>query len=252
VSTLLKERLPATLELAFAAALLALVLGVRPAVYTALRRDSWLSQLPLAVSDRRVAADLPDRHPADSRICGDPGWLPSPGRGDTVALGWWTTGFLTKGGACQGTDPAGITLSPFQMTLIMRLVRAEMLEVPRTDYIAARARGPPTARAFRPRTEKHAGLVINDHRVAARRDHRLRIITETVFQAGMALFIQAVSFARCPGDGGLPVLYRTGVRVRSTGRRSVVPCGRPEIAHRTPAAAAMSRQKSRAAAGASA
>jgi len=69
------------------------------------------------------------------------GWLPSFGRGDTVALGWWTTGFLTKSGLKALILPA-ITLSLFQMTLIMRLVRAEMLEVLRTDYIKfARARG---------------------------------------------------------------------------------------------------------------
>jgi hypothetical protein len=69
------------------------------------------------------------------------GWLPSFGRGDTVALGWWTTG-LPHQERPEGADPAAITLSLFQMTLIIRLVRAEMLEVLRTDYIKfARARG---------------------------------------------------------------------------------------------------------------
>ena len=60
--------------------------------------------------------------------------MPSFGRGETVALGWWTTGLLTKSGLKSLILPA-ITLSLFQMTLIMRLVRAEMLEVLRTDYI---------------------------------------------------------------------------------------------------------------------
>jgi peptide/nickel transport system permease protein len=99
VSTLLKERLPATLELAFVAALLALVLGVPAGVYTALRRDSWLSQLLLAVS--LIGVSLPTFLIGILLILVFAvilGWLPSFGRGDTVALGWWTTGFLTKGG----------------------------------------------------------------------------------------------------------------------------------------------------------
>jgi peptide/nickel transport system permease protein len=69
------------------------------------------------------------------------GWLPSFGRGDVVDLGWWTTGLLTVSGLKALILPS-ITLGLFQMTLIMRLVRAEMLEVLRTDYIKfARARG---------------------------------------------------------------------------------------------------------------
>jgi peptide/nickel transport system permease protein len=68
-------------------------------------------------------------------------WLPFPGRGDTVKLGWWTTGLLTPDGLLHLIMPA-ITLGLFQMTLIMRLVRSEMLEVMRSDFIRfARARG---------------------------------------------------------------------------------------------------------------
>ena len=94
MSTLLKERLPATLELAVTAALLALVLGVPAGVYTALRRDSWLSQLLLAIS--LIGVSLPTFLIGILLILVFAvmlGWLPSFGRGDTVALGWWTTGF---------------------------------------------------------------------------------------------------------------------------------------------------------------
>jgi peptide/nickel transport system permease protein len=202
VSTLLQERLPATLELAFTAAMLALVLGVPAGVYTALRRDSWLSHILLAVS--LVGVSLPTFLIGILLILVFAvilGWLPSFGRGDTIALGWWTTGFLTKGGLKALILPS-ITLMLFQMTLIMRLVRAEMLEVLRTDYIKfARARGL-TDRAI------HFGHALKNTLVPVITITGLQlgaiiafaIITETVFQwPGMGLlFIQAVGFADVP------------------------------------------------------
>ena len=202
VSTLLKERLPATLELAFTAAMLALLLGVPAGVYTALRRDSWLSHILLAVS--LVGVSLPTFLIGILLILVFAvilGWLPSFGRGDTIALGWWTTGFLTKGGLKALILPS-ITLMLFQMTLIMRLVRAEMLEVLRTDYIKfARARGL-TDRAI------HFGHALKNTLVPVITITGLQlgaiiafaIITETVFQwPGMGLlFIQAVGFADVP------------------------------------------------------
>jgi peptide/nickel transport system permease protein len=202
VSTLLQERLPATLELAFTAAMLALLLGVPAGVYTALRRDSWLSHILLAVS--LVGVSLPTFLIGILLILVFAvilGWLPSFGRGDTIALGWWTTGFLTKGGLKALILPS-ITLMLFQMTLIMRLVRAEMLEVLRTDYIKfARARGL-TDRAI------HFGHALKNTLVPVITITGLQlgaiiafaIITETVFQwPGMGLlFIQAVGFADVP------------------------------------------------------
>jgi peptide/nickel transport system permease protein len=202
VSTLLKERLPATLELAFTAALLALVLGIPAGVYTALRRNSWLSHILLAVS--LIGVSLPTFLIGILLILVFAvilGWLPSFGRGETVALGWWTTGLLTKSGLKALILPS-ITLMLFQMTLIMRLVRAEMLEVLRTDYIKfARARGL-TDRAI------HFGHALKNTLVPVITITGLQlgaiiafaIITETVFQwPGMGLlFIQAVGFADVP------------------------------------------------------
>jgi peptide/nickel transport system permease protein len=202
VSTLLKERLPATLELAFTAALIALLLGIPGGVYTALRRNSWLSHVLLAVS--LIGVSLPTFLIGILLILVFAvmlGWLPSFGRGDTVALGWWTTGFLTKSGLKALILPS-ITLMLFQMTLIMRLVRAEMLEVLRTDYIKfARARGL-TDRAI------HFGHALKNTLVPVITITGLQlgaiiafaIITETVFQwPGMGLlFIQAVGFADVP------------------------------------------------------
>ncbi len=202
VSTLIKERLPATLELSFVAALFALAAGIPMGVYTALKKNSWLSHLLLAVS--LIGVSLPTFLIGILLILVfsvQLGWLPSFGRGDTVAVGWWSTGFLTVSGLKSLILPS-ITLGLFQMTLIQRLVRSEMLEVLRTDYIRfARARGL-TDRAV------HFGHALKNTLVPVITITGLQlgaiiafaIITETVFQwPGMGLlFIQAVTFADVP------------------------------------------------------
>jgi len=202
VSQLIVERLPATLELSLVAAAFALVAGVSLGVYTALRRRSWLSQFFLAAS--LVGVSMPTFLIGILLILVFAvllGWLPSFGRGDTVALGWWSTGFLTWSGLKSLILPS-ITLGLFQMTLIQRLVRSEMLEVLRTDYIKfARARGL-TDRAV------HFGHALKNTLVPVITITGLQvgaiiafaIITETVFQwPGMGLlFIQSVSFADVP------------------------------------------------------
>ena len=202
VSTLLVERLPATLELAITAALIALVVGIPVGVYTALRRDSWLSKALLTMS--LVGVSLPNFLIGIFLILIFAvwlGWLPSFGRGDTVQLGPWSTGLLTTSGLKALILPA-VTLSFFPLTLIMRLVRAEMLEVLRTDYIKfARARGL-SDRAV------HFGHALKNTLVPVITIAGLQlggiiafaIITEQVFQwPGMGLlFIQAVQFADIP------------------------------------------------------
>src|ERR1700709_225775 len=142
VSNLLMERMPATLELATCATILAMMFGILMGVYSALRRDSFLAKVFQAVS--LIGISLPTFLIGILLIylfAVVLGWLPSFGRGDVVHLGWWTTGLLPVSGLKALIMPS-ITLGLFQMTLIMRLVRAEMLEVLRTDYIRfARARG---------------------------------------------------------------------------------------------------------------
>jgi len=202
VSKLIGERLPATLELSAVAALFALIGGVSMGVYTALRRNSWLSQFLLALS--LVGVSLPTFLIGILLILVFAvllGWLPSFGRGDTVSLGWWTTGFLTPSGLKSLILPA-ITLGLFQMTLIQRLVRSEMLEVLRTDYIKfARARGL-TDRAvnFGHALKNTLVPVITITGLQLGAIIAFAIITETVFQwPGMGLlFIQAVGFADVP------------------------------------------------------
>ncbi|MGP1682235.1 MAG: ABC transporter permease, partial [Giesbergeria sp.] len=142
VSRLIAERFPATLELSLVAAVLALAVGVPMGVYAALRRGSFLSQSFMALS--LLGVSLPTFLIGILLILVFSvllGWFPSFGRGEVVHLGWWTSGLLTLDGWHHIVLPA-ITLAIFQLTLIMRLVRAEMLDVLRTDYIKfARARG---------------------------------------------------------------------------------------------------------------
>ncbi len=202
VSALIAERFPATLELALSAAATALLVGVPMGVYAALRRGSFASQVLMTIS--LLGVSLP------SFLIGillillfavTLQWLPSFGRGDVVVLGSWTTGFLTVDGWRHLVLPA-LTLAIFQLTLIMRLVRAEMLEVLRTDYIRfARARGLSDRAVYFGHALKNTlvpvmtitGLQLGGLIAFA-------IITESVFQwPGMGLlFIQAVSFADIP------------------------------------------------------
>ncbi len=142
VAEMIGKRAPATLELSFVSAVFATIVGIPMGVYTGLKRDSWLSKIFLTVS--LVGISLPTFligilliyiFAVQFQI------LPSFGRGEVVQLGFWSTGLLTASGLKALILPS-ITLGLFQMTLIMRLVRSEMLEVMRTDYIKfARARG---------------------------------------------------------------------------------------------------------------
>ena len=144
VAELIAERLPATLELALVASVFAVAGGVALGVYTAVRREAWLSRAIMTVS--LVGVSLPTFLIGIGLIylfAVELRWLPSFGRGGTVPLGdsGWNTGFLTAAGWASLLMPA-FTLGFYKLTLIMRLVRAEMLEVLRSDYIRfGRARG---------------------------------------------------------------------------------------------------------------
>lgn len=202
VSELLEERLPATLELSFVSAVMALALGIPMGIYTALKRHGVLSKTFMAISLAGIS--LPTFLIGILLILFfgvQLRWLPSFGRGDVVGLGWWTTGFLTKSGLLALIMPA-ITLALFQMTLIMRLVRAEMLEVLRADFIRfARARGLPERLInFRHALKNTMVPVITITGLQLGSIIAFAIITETVFQwPGMGLlFIQAISMVDIP------------------------------------------------------
>jgi peptide/nickel transport system permease protein len=202
VLDLMLERLPATLELSFVAAVFAIAVGLPMGVYTGIHRESWISKVFLTVS--LVGISLPTFligilliYVFAVRL----GVLSSFGRGDVVHLGFWKTGLLTASGLKAIILPA-ITLGLFQMTLVTRLVRSEMLEVMRTDFIKfARARGL-SDRAV------HFGHALKNTLVPVITIIGLQIgaivafsiITETVFQwPGMGLlFITSVQNADIP------------------------------------------------------
>ena len=202
VDELIMARLPATLELVFVSAIIALVVGIGLGVYTGIRRKSWLSRVILSSS--LIGVSLPTFIIGISLIYIFAvwlRWLPSSGRGGTIELGWWKTSLLTVDGWRSIILPA-ITLSLFQLTMILRLVRAEMLEVMRTDFIKfARARGL-SERAINFTHALRNTLVpvitiigLNIGGLIA-----FSVITETVFQwPGTGLmFIQAVDFVDVP------------------------------------------------------
>ncbi len=202
VFVLIAERFPATLELVLMATVLSLLVGVPLGVYTAIRRNSPLSQALQLVSIFGVS--LPSFavgillilvFAVQLRL------LPAFGRGDVVSLGGWTTGFLTPTGRAAIVLPA-ITLSLFQITLVMRLVRAEMLEILRTDFVKfARARGLPGHLVyFRHALRNCLMPVITVTGVQIGNLIAFALITETVFQwPGMGLlFMQAVTFVDIP------------------------------------------------------
>jgi peptide/nickel transport system permease protein len=202
VSRLILERMPATLELSFCAAIFALFVGVPMGVYTGLYPRHWTSRALQAIS--LIGISLP------TFVIGillilifavSLHWLPSFGRGDTVQIGWWTTNFLTWSGIKALILPS-ITLGLFQLTLLMRLVRSEMLEVMRTDYIKfARARGL-TNRAinFGHALKNTLVPVITVAGLQLGALIAFAIVTETVFAwPGVGqLFIQSVQFADIP------------------------------------------------------
>jgi peptide/nickel transport system permease protein len=202
VGSLIAERLPATLELALCGALIALAIGVPAGVYAALERRGWLAQLLLAGS--LLGISLPTFLIGILLILIFSvwlGWLPSFGRGETINLGWFESGLLTRDGLKHLILPA-LTLAIFQLALILRLVRAEMLEVLRTDYIKfARARGLRTHTIHFGHALKNTLVpVITIIGLQLGQLIAFAIVTETVFQwPGMGLlFIQAVTFADIP------------------------------------------------------
>lgn len=202
VADILLERAPATLELAAVSGILAIAFGIAFGVFTAIRRNGVLANFIMSAS--LIGVSLP------TFLIGilliyifsvELGWLPSFGRGETVQIGYWSTGLLTSSGLKALILPS-ITLGLYQMTLIMRLVRSEMLEVLRQDYIRfARARGlRDRAINFRHALKNTMVPVITVIGLQLGAIIAFAIITETVFQwPGVGLlFINAVQFVDIP------------------------------------------------------
>ncbi|MEM8662594.1 MAG: ABC transporter permease [Pseudomonadota bacterium] len=202
VAQMIAERLPATLELVLVATLLSLAIGIPLGVLTAVNRNGWLATTVQSVS--LVGISVPTFVTGIMLILifsVNLRWLPSFGRGDTVDLGWWTTGLLTLSGLKALILPS-LTLALYQMTLIMRLVRAEMIEILASDYIRfARARGLPQ-RSIIYRLALKNGLmpVITITGMQIGGLIAFAVVTETVFQwPGLGLlFLQALGSTDVP------------------------------------------------------
>lgn len=202
VRALILERLPATLELVFVSALIALVVGIGLGVYTGIKRDTWISRIVMSVS--LVGVSLPTFIIGIALIylfAVHLRWLPSSGRSGAIDLGFWKTSLLSVDGWRAIVLPA-ITLSLFQLTMILRLVRAEMLEVMRADYIKfARARGLAERSIYFVHALRNTLVpVITVIGLNIGGLIAYSVITETVFQwPGTGLmFIQAVDFVDVP------------------------------------------------------
>lgn len=202
VTALIAERFPATLELVIVATVISLVVGIPLGVITAIHRGRWFSESLQFLSI--VGVSLP------SFVVGillilvfsvSLGWLPAFGRGEVVQLGWWSTGLLTPSGRMAILLPA-LSLSLYQITLVMRLVRAEMLEVLRSDFVKfARARGVPARLVhYRHALRNCLMPVVTMTAMNIGALIAFALVTETVFQwPGMGLlFIQAVTFVDIP------------------------------------------------------
>ena len=202
VAELISSRLPATLELALTSAIFAILIGIVTGVYTAIRRDGLLSKFILSIS--LIGVSLPTFLIGILLIwvfAVELKWLPSFGRGEIVQLGWWSTGFLTASGIKSLILP-GITLGLYQLTLIMRLTRSEMLEILNQDYIRfVRALGLSDRQIhFNHALPNTLVPVITIGGLQLGSIVAFAIITETVFQwPGVGLlFINSVYFVDIP------------------------------------------------------
>jgi ABC-type dipeptide/oligopeptide/nickel transport system permease component len=129
------ERFPATFELALTAIFISMAAGVLLGVVVSIRPKSPLSRLIMAGSLGGIS--IP------TFLMGILWvmlfavyleWLPPFGRGDTVQIGPWRTGFLTLEGLKHLIMPA-LTLSGYQLAVLLRLTRAGMREVLSEEYI---------------------------------------------------------------------------------------------------------------------
>lgn len=205
VGDMIADRIPATLELGIVALLISLIVGIPAGVYTALRPRGIATQAILMTT--LVGVSIPTFVIGIALIFlfgVQLGWLPTFGRGGTVDLGGWTTSLLTVDGWRALILPA-LTLGVYQLTLTMRLVRAEMMEVMRSDYIRfATARGIPyRSLHFRHALGNTMVPVITIIGLQFGGVIAFSIVTESVFQwPGMGLlFLESIRFVDIPVMG---------------------------------------------------
>ncbi len=201
--TVILKKLPATLELAFAASIIIIVLSIPLGVFTAIRPRHWFSRLTMAISV--IGISIPVFLTALAMIfifSVTLGWMPSFGRGEIVPIwGYWSSNFFSLDGMAHLVMPA-IALSSIMLPLFIRLVRAEMLEVLSSEYVKfARAKGLGSISVYLKHALKNTMLpVITVGGVQIGIMVAYTILTESVFQwPGMGfMFLEAVNRSDIP------------------------------------------------------
>lgn len=202
VFQLIMERLPTTLELVFVAVVISLAVGFPLGVWVAITRNKILRESVQILS--LIGVSLPWFLIGIMLIIVFSvwlGWFPSSGRGETVKIGFWSSGLLTASGWRSIVLPA-LSLALSMITIIMRLVRTEMLEVMKADYIKfARARGIENYRIWFRHALRNALLpVVTVIGLQIGGLIAFAIVIETVFQwPGMGLLlIQSINYVDVP------------------------------------------------------
>lgn len=201
--TVIMKKLPATLELVFAASFLIIFVSIPLGVFTAIRPRHWFSRFTMAVSV--IGISIPVFLTALGLIfifSVTLGWMPSFGRGEVVHIwGYWSSNFFSWDGFLHIIMPA-IALSSIMVPLFIRLVRAEMLEVLSSEYVKfARAKGLGSAPVYLKHALKNTMLpVITVGGVQIGIMVAYTILTESVFQwPGMGfMFLEAVNRSDIP------------------------------------------------------
>ena len=207
------SKAPATIELVLVTALILIVVSIPAGIYAAIYPKSWFSRIVMAASTVGVA--IPVFLTAIALIylfAVELNWLPSYGRGETVNLWGWESGFFTWDGLKHLILPSA-SLSSIMLPLFIRLVRAEMMEVLETEYIKfAWAKGLHRQRVWYLHAFKNTLLpVITVFGVQLGILFAFTILTETVFNwHGMGyMFLEAVDRS----DTSLLVAYLVVVGV---------------------------------------
>ena len=173
---LIAERMPATMELAVTAVLLSVVLGIPLGLYAGLYPDRAASRTIMAGSI--LGFSLPTFWVGLMLImvfAVELGWLPSTGRGTTAALFGVQWSFLTWDGLRHMLMPA-VNLALFNISLVLRLVRAGVREIVLMDYVKfARAKGLSPARVVFVHGDGDRAGVRLDHCVLGGDRERVRL-----------------------------------------------------------------------------
>lgn len=204
VSEMIAERLPATVELVLLSGVLGLVLAIPAGIYTGIYRKGGWAQAIMALSV--IGVSVPSFLLGILMILVFSvwlNWLPSFGRGDGAAVFGLRSSLFTLDGLSHALMPAAV-LCLFQLGVILRLIRAEMLEVLRTDFIRfAWARGLPAPVVYLRHALKNTLVpVVTAIGLQLSSLFAFSIITERVFQwPGMgSLLLHAI------GQSDIPLL----------------------------------------------